>query len=272
MGKIVSACVDVVFKKLFTDKENRNILRSFLSDILNIPYDDISEITVENSEITPEEIEQKFTRFDVKLTVDSKLINIEMQMYNYGDFRERSLYYWAQNYGSQLKKGESYRNINSTISINILNFTLFKHNDYRSFYTMADIEHNEILTDKCAMYFFELTKLNKSSETDDNINRWMRIIKADREEDLDMLTTNTESSFNDCIMVIKRYNADERMREMARRREDSLRIEAGALEYAESKGKAEGKAEERKNMIKMMKLSGLSEEQINAVLAQQNNI
>ncbi len=26
MGKIVSACIDVVFKKLFTDKENRGIL------------------------------------------------------------------------------------------------------------------------------------------------------------------------------------------------------------------------------------------------------
>lgn len=81
-----------------------------------------------------------------------------------------------------------------------------------------------------------------------------------------------ESSFNDCIMVIKRYNADERMREVARRREDSLRIEASALDYAKAEGKAEGLAEGMENMIKMMKLSGLSEEEINAVLAQKDNI
>ena len=63
---------------------------------------------MENTEITPDEIDGKFTRFDLKLTVDNKLINVEVQVNNYGAFAERSLYYWAQRYGTQLKKGQGY--------------------------------------------------------------------------------------------------------------------------------------------------------------------
>lgn len=272
MAKIVSAKTDVVFKKLFTDRENLHILRGFLADILDIPKESITNISVENAEVTPEEIEKKFTRFDAKLTVDDRLINIEMQVHNYGDFKERSLYYWLQRYGGQLKKGEAYIDVQTTISINILNFTLFEHEDYRSLYTMADLEHNMVLTDKCAMYFFELPKLSKS-EDDSKARQWMQVIKADSEEELDMLAAQATSVLNDCIMVIKRYNADEEIREMARKREETIREEISALRHAENKGRREGRREgielgakqERETIIaniENMRNQGMSDEDI----------
>ncbi len=39
---VVSAKLDIIFKKIFT--ENEDMLQEFLADILDIPYDDIQDI------------------------------------------------------------------------------------------------------------------------------------------------------------------------------------------------------------------------------------
>ena len=46
---IVKAKLDIIFKKLFSDKNNEDLLHDFLSSLLEIPYDDIKHIVVENS-------------------------------------------------------------------------------------------------------------------------------------------------------------------------------------------------------------------------------
>ena len=67
---IVKAKLDIIFKKLFTDEGNQHILQAFLSDILEIPYESINNIIVLNSEIMPENIIEKYSRMDIKMTVD----------------------------------------------------------------------------------------------------------------------------------------------------------------------------------------------------------
>lgn len=53
MREIVKPKTDVVFKIMFTRKDNEKLLKSFISDILDIPFDSITNIVVENTEITP---------------------------------------------------------------------------------------------------------------------------------------------------------------------------------------------------------------------------
>ena len=277
--EIVKAKLDVVFQKIFTDKNNETLLKSFVSDILDIPYDDITEMVIENSEITPDEIDSKFTRFDLKLTVDDKLVNVEIQVNNYGDFRERSLYYWAQRYGGQLKRGETYFDVQKTISICIVDFSIFETDSYCSTYTMADLEHKSILTDKCAMHFFELPKLDGVYSADDKKKLWMQLINSESEEELEMLARTNVPEIKQGVMVIKELSADERVKEFARRREERLREELSALGNAERRGRAEGidiglrkgRAEginqERNRIIQSLKQAGMSDEQINAILS-----
>ena len=57
--KFISAKLDIVFKKLFA--ENEDILKEFLSDILDIPIEKIKGITVLNPDILPESIGEKAT-------------------------------------------------------------------------------------------------------------------------------------------------------------------------------------------------------------------
>ncbi len=82
------------------------------------------------------------------------------------------------------------------------------------------------------------------------------------------VTQNTD--VQKAVAVIKEYNADERVREIARRRRETKFNERDALNAEYTAGKAEGraetKAEDRENFIKGLRKSGISEDQIPIIL------
>ena len=43
---VVKAKLDIIFKKLFADPKNEDILKAFISDILDIPLQDIKKIEI----------------------------------------------------------------------------------------------------------------------------------------------------------------------------------------------------------------------------------
>lgn len=77
---IVKAKLDIIFKKLFTDEGNQHLLQAYLSDTLGIPYDSIENLVVLNSEIMPDSITEKYSRMDIRMKANGRLINVEMQI------------------------------------------------------------------------------------------------------------------------------------------------------------------------------------------------
>ena len=69
---IVKIKLDIIFKAIFGKKENEDSLHSFLSSILEIPYDSIKRMIVQNSDILPETITGKFSRLDLKWQVKNE--------------------------------------------------------------------------------------------------------------------------------------------------------------------------------------------------------
>lgn len=161
MSEIVKAKLDVVFKKLFTS--DNDVLKAFVGDILDIPLDSIQEIQVINPNLLPAAAEGKQSQLDLNMTVDDKLVNVEIQLQNKGHYEDRALYYWAKLYSDQMQKGNKYGELKKTITINILNFNLFKETDspYSKFSLLENSRH-QLLTDKCSINFFELVKLDKT--------------------------------------------------------------------------------------------------------------
>ena len=113
---VVSAKLDIIFKKIFTD--NKDMLHSFVADMLDVPQESISDIILTNPEIPPESPEGKFSRLDLNMKVDNRLVNVEIQLKNDTDYRDRTLFYWAKLYSSELKSGEDYSELKQTITIN----------------------------------------------------------------------------------------------------------------------------------------------------------
>ncbi len=57
---ILSPKLDIVFKMLFGNENNKDILKAFLSDILDIPEEELHNIRIKNPEIEPTSINEKF--------------------------------------------------------------------------------------------------------------------------------------------------------------------------------------------------------------------
>ena len=96
---------------MFTSADSKDILSDFIASVLDIDVNDIQNIEIRNTEILPDVIDGKYSRLDVSISVDGKLINIEMQVKKLTDFKERVLFYWSKLYTDDLKKGETYRRL-----------------------------------------------------------------------------------------------------------------------------------------------------------------
>lgn len=277
---VISAKLDIIFKKIFT--ENQDMLREFLSDMLDIPISSIQEIVITNPEIVPEAIDGKFSRLDLNLKVDNTLVNVEIQIKSETDYRDRCLFYWSKLYTSELKSGETYGKLKKAITINIINFKMFEGNDYHTEVVTTVKGTNEIFSDKFSMHFFELKKVGKNVDSNNRKELWMQFLNADSEEDLEMLKQSNVPIITKAVSIIYDLSEDTKIREMARLREKTLHDEASALANAKSEGEAiglekgeaigleKGKTEERAETIARMKSLGFTDEQINAIYS--NNI
>lgn len=60
----------------------------------------------------PDSITEKYSRMDIRMKANGRLINVEMQIKDEGDYKDRSLYYLSKLYSGQLKSGEVYGSLN----------------------------------------------------------------------------------------------------------------------------------------------------------------
>lgn len=289
MGRdVVSAKLDVIFKKLFT--ENEDLLHSFVASMLDIPTESIKTIKISNPELPPETVASKFSRLDLSLNVDDKLVNVEIQVKMEPDYRDRTLFYWAKLYTSELKSGEEYGNLKQTITINIINFNMFEGQNYHTEVAAMIKGTNEVFTDKFSIHFFELKKISKHPKT--SREQWLQFINADSREDFEMVQATTNMpTIQKAVKVIYDMSEDTKIREIARLREKALHDEASALKHAKNegmtegiaigeergiaigeergiaKGRTEGIAKAKAEIIEKMKASGMTDEQIKNILS-----
>ena len=245
-NKIVKPKIDVVFKKLFGDPANIHILKRFISSVLGIEMEKITEIVVENEELPPEFADEKFGRVDIKVTIDHKeKINIELQAVWYGDYKDRSLFYWSKIFTYGLKSGEPYGELLRTVCINVVGFNVFKCREYKSYFTLREVTRNEEYSDKMALHFFELKKLPAKTEENKNdpLLQWLWLIDAETEEELKMLEKSDIPEIREAVNVVRYFSADEQMRINAFEREMAIRDRMAEIAAAKRDGRAE--AEEK---------------------------
>ena len=282
--KIVMLKLDIIFKRVFGNEKNTEIIAGFISDMLDIPREKITKVVIKNVELPPEEIDQKFSRLDLNLYVDGRKINIEMQVNKESAYKERTLFYWAKLYSDDLDSGEDYSALSQTICVNIINFNLFDCENYHSHFMLKEKERDEVMTDKLAIHFFELKKVGKYKRNK-RMEDWLTLINAETEGDLMALQQNTSiPEIQKTIVILREMSADEKIREEARRREKRLHDEATALNHArkegieegiekgraegEAIGEARGRAEGIASVAEAMRKKGYTEKQIKDLLGE----
>ncbi|MBP1565676.1 MAG: hypothetical protein J6A58_08000 [Oscillospiraceae bacterium] len=96
---------------------------------------------------------------------------------------------------------------------------------------------------------------------------WKQLINAETEGDLEMLEQTNVKEIQEAVLILREMSADEKMKELARRRELALYDRITDLEVSRAEGRAEGRAEERTLIIQKMRRSGMSEEDINKIFS-----
>ena len=233
--EIVKPKLDVVFKMLFT--RNIDLLKCFVSEILEIPVNDITDISVKDPNILPSSLEGKQSQLDLKLMVDDKIVNVEIQLCDKKDFPDRSLYYWSKIFSEELDVSEEYKLLKRTICINIVDFTLFK-NDKIPYSKFLVPEENRriLLTDKFAILFPELPKIDSQIDENDRKKLWRQFLKVETEEELDMLNETNVPEIKKAIGYVQEMSADDEIRELARLREKAIRDEKATMSAGIDKG------------------------------------
>jgi predicted transposase/invertase (TIGR01784 family) len=244
MPEILSAKSDYIFKLIFGDVRNKNILKDLLSSMLDLPPEEYEILEISDPHARRRSSEDKLAILDLKIkTNNGNIINIEIQLIDNKQIRERIVYHLSRLVGEQIKKGEDYRIIKKTICIVITDFKFLPHEDYFDSYKFHSARTNTEFSDVAEIVTLELPKIPK--DPDESIKWfWGKFLTAKRKEELDMIATKN-SALADAVKLLEILSQDEEIREEYEAIETARRDHLMFLNDARDKGREEGREEGR---------------------------
>ncbi|MDE5820183.1 MAG: Rpn family recombination-promoting nuclease/putative transposase [Lachnospiraceae bacterium] len=247
---------DYMFKVVLQSDET--ILCALLCSLLDLTPDDIHSIVITNPFVPGATIKDKDTILDIRLVLNGdRLINLEMQIKNEGDWPERSLCYLCRAFDS-LEKGAPYRSVTPAHHIGILNFNLpHVQKQFYSHYFMINETTHEIFNDKLRLSVLNLTQTVLATEHDrqSGLTRWAAAFKATTWEEYQMLAEEDVlfQKVSDALYLISenREIAEQcrRMQEAEARRKRMEEQEAQQIERANALAQRESALAERENTL-----------------------
>jgi predicted transposase/invertase (TIGR01784 family) len=162
---------DFVFKMVFGDEHNTDILADFLKAVLPLPEEEFASLKIGNTFLNRDAETHKMSILDVKVqTASGKRIDVEIQVARTRGVRKRIVYYSARMLRDQMRKGDKYEDLQQVVCILITGFELLpEEKDYFSEISLCHIKSGKEFTDVLKYIILELPKLPK---TDDARQVW----------------------------------------------------------------------------------------------------
>ncbi|MBF0344196.1 MAG: Rpn family recombination-promoting nuclease/putative transposase [Nitrospirae bacterium] len=174
---------DVAFKKIFGNEGKKEILISFLNSVLGLSGDkEIEDLKILNPYQAPKIAILKETILDIRaIDKRKRTFIVEIQIQKKVGFEKRVLYYTSKAYVSQLDKGDDYPKLNQVIYIGIVDFDIFRGNDYLTRHLILNTStFKQELKDQ-EFNFIELPKFTKDeNELESITDKWIYFIKNAR--------------------------------------------------------------------------------------------
>jgi predicted transposase/invertase (TIGR01784 family) len=217
---------DYIFRIIF--QENKFALKGLLCSLLRLSPEDIKDLEITNEVKPGKSIADKEYRMDIMVILNNEqILNLEMQIKNYGNWPCRSLAYLCREFDS-LEHGADYNNVMPTYQISFLDFNLFEdHPEFFAMYQMRNAKDNYLYTDKFNLLVVQLNSTEVATKEDIDIGlvKWARIFKAKTWEELKMIAENNEY-MTSAVQSLFLSNEDRNVRKIAREREEFLKAQA----------------------------------------------
>ena len=244
---------DFIFKKLFGQTKNADLLKDLL-------------------ELERKMLTDKLGILDVVATLnDNTKVNIEMQIKNYYNTIERSLFYGTGIYHENLESGTDYIDIPQSISIWITDYNVFEDGPFHEKARLKRDFENKILTDKLQFHYIQLPKFReKCKRIAGKLEEWLIFIEN---ENLEAIKMSTNKYIKKAEEELEYLTGDAETRRLAYLREKAIRDEKAGLAWARKEGIKDGEIKKQKEIAKKMlaekidinliiKITGLTKEEI----------
>ena len=194
-------------------------LQGLLAALLRVRQEEITDIQVLNPIEPAEAVNDKTCILDLKLELNHKIINIEIQNTYQEFWPERSLTYLCRVF-DHLQSGEGYEKIRPCIHIGIMSTDLFAKEDPRytgefySEYELLNIRTGTGYTGKFGIRVVSLNHLEDADEIDkktaNGLYYWAKLFKARTWEELRSIAEENPS-MESYIGTVRKLTAEEKV-------------------------------------------------------------
>ena len=262
--RYVNPYTDFGFKMLFGSEINKELLISFVNSLLG-GREVICDLKYLNTEHLGTSERDRRAVFDVYCENErGEKILVEMQRGEQQFFKDRSIYYSTFPIREQGLKGEWDYKLKAVYVIGILNFkfsddtTDYYHHNVK----LVDLNTNEVFYDKLTFIYLEMPKFNKTEdELETMFDKWMFVIRnlsrlMERPAALqERVFTRLFESAEIAKFSKEQY---EEYEDSLKAYRDWLNTINTAVMKSRAEGRAEGKLEEKMDIARRLKNSGIS--------------
>ncbi len=236
-------------------ERNLDVLKSLVCALLHIDNSDEVTIEVLNPITYGDSPESKTYILDIKLKLgDDSVLDIEMQVNNYGDYNYRATLYLCRAY-DRLLKGEEYINSPKAVHIGFLDFDLFggKDSEFYSRYLLKNVNTGYTFNDRFDMRIIRMNRWDRATEEDRkyDIDKWVKLFKAKTWEELSMAATTMD--MKNAAQKLYDANRDEIEMYHAEAYEEFMREKERHLRLSENYQKAKEELAEKEKEIERLK-------------------
>jgi len=245
--EFIKASNDGVFKSLFGNEKNRDLLEKLLEETLKKKVE-VKELLMQD--IPKESIEEKDKTLDVLVLAEGEKINIELNIGTYDGLYNRNACYIFSKYVGSVKPGESYRKMDNFIQINLTS-GLPKEKEIISRYELIDINTKERFIKNLEIYEFNLDKIKEMCYNEGKKEyKILATLMCDKEELHDIC--KGDKVLEKLESEVVKMNEDDQIRENLLAIENAKRVHATLMDNAKEEGLAEGSKQKEIEIAKKM--------------------
>ncbi|PIY08788.1 MAG: hypothetical protein COZ18_10490 [Flexibacter sp. CG_4_10_14_3_um_filter_32_15] len=179
--RYINLFTDFGFKKIFGEEPNKDLLISFLNELLR-DREKIVDLTYLNNEHLGKGQRDRKAVFDLYCTnEEGEKFIVEVQRVKQQYFKDRSLYYSTFAIQEQARKGKDWNyELRNVYTIGVLDFEFddSKPNQFHHNVKLIETTSNNVFYDKLTFVFLEIPKFNKQlEELENDYERWLFAFK-----------------------------------------------------------------------------------------------
>jgi predicted transposase/invertase (TIGR01784 family) len=180
--KYINPFTDFGFKKLFGTEANKDLLISFLNQMI-WEQGTITNVTYLSSEQLGRSDFDKRAIFDIHCKTDKgETFIVEMQKAEQQYFKDRSIFYTTFPIQEQAQKGRWDYKLNPVYFVGVLDFVFDDDKNDKEVYhhdvRLVDTKTNKVFYNKLGFIYLEMPKFNKGEdELETMFDKWLYVLK-----------------------------------------------------------------------------------------------